>query len=259
MDAKKIFGNWVVKNVLLAVLLVLILVVGSAILLRFMTHHGKEITVPDFTNMKVSEAQYNAGINDIRVEVSDSVYIRRMGRGLVYSQNPKAGSKVKKGRRVLLTINSVTPKKVQMPNLVGYSMRQAKAEILSRGLNLGKLIYVSDMATNNVLRQLRGNSEIDPGKWIKGGSDIVRVVGLSYNGNQTCVPDVVGMKYMRAIDVVHDNSLNVRGITFDQTVKDYADSLDAVVYRQTPSASRNPVVMGSDVNIYLTKDPLKKP
>ena len=67
------------------------------------------------------------------------------------------------------------------------------------------------------------------------------------------------MKYMRAIDVVHDNSLNVRGITFDQTVKDYADSLDAVVYRQTPSASRNPVVMGSDVNIYLTKDPLKKP
>ena len=146
-----------------------------------------------------------------------------------------------------------------MPNLVGYSMRQAKAEILSRGLNLGKLIYVSDMATNNVLRQLRGNREIDPGTMIESGSDIDLVVGLSYNDNQTCVPDVVGMKYMRAIDVVHDNSLNVRGITFDQTVKDYADSLDAVVYRQTPSASRNPVVMGSDVNIYLTKDPLKKP
>lgn len=259
MDAKKIFGNWVVKNILLAVMVVVAIVVGSSIMLRVLTHHGKEITVPDFTNMRVSEAQYNAGINDIRVEVTDSVYIRRMGRGLVYSQNPKAGSKVKKGRRVLLTINSVTPKKVQMPNLVGYSMRQAKAELLSRGLNLGKLIYVSDMATNNVLRQLRGNREIDAGTMIESGCEIDLVVGLSSTENQTCVPDVTGMKYMRAVDVVHDNSLNIKGLTFDETVKDYADSLDAVVWKQTPSASRAPILIGSEVNIYLTKDPLKKP
>ena len=259
MDAKKIFGNWVVKNIILAVLVVALLIVGSAIWLRFLTHHGKEITVPDFTNMKVNEAVYNASLSDIRVEVADSVYIRRMGRGLVYSQNPKAGSKVKKGRRVLLTINSVTPKKVQMPNLVGYSMRQAKAELLSRGLNLGKLIYVSDMATNNVLRQLKGNREIDPGTMIDSGSNIDLVVGLNYNDNQTCVPNVSGMKFMRAVDVIHDNSLNIKILSFDETVKDYADSLDAVVWKQTPSASRQPILIGSEVNLYLSKDPLKKP
>ena len=259
MDAKKIFGNWVVKNVLLAVLLVLILVVGSAILLRFMTHHGKEIIVPDFTNMKVNEAVYEASLSQIRVQVIDSVYIRRMGRGAIYSQNPKPGARVKKGRRVLLTINSVTPKKVQMPNLVGYSMRQAKAELGSRGLVLGKLVYVSDMATNNVLRQLLGNREIEAGTMVDSGSEIDLVVGLSSMDNQTYVPDVTGMKLLRARDAVHDNSLNIKRLIFDKGVKTYADSLDAVVYRQVPAASRAPILLGSDVTLYLSNDPLAQP
>lgn len=259
MDSKSFFSNWIVKNLIWAVIVVTLLLVGAAIGLRVMTHHGKEIIVPDFTNMKVSAAQYNAGVNNIRVEVVDSVYIRRMGRGLVYSQNPKAGSKVKKGRRVLLTINSVMPKKVQMPNLVGYSMRQAKAELLSRGLNLGQLIYVSDMATNNVLRQLCHNREISAGTMIDSGTEIDLVVGLNSIDNLTYVPDVAGMKMMRAVDVVHDNSLNIKSLHFDETVKDYADSLDAVVYKQTPSASRNALLMGSDVSLYLSIDPMKNP
>ena len=181
-----------------------------------------------------------------------------MGRGMVYSQNPKAGSSVKKGRRILLTINSVNPKKVQMPNLVGYSMRQAKAELLSRGLGLGKLMYVSDMATNNVLRQMYRGREIEPGTMIESGSDINLIVGLNPDDNQTYIPDVVGMKYMRAVDAIHDNSLNIKALRFDKTVKSYADSLDATVYRQGPSASSEPILIGSEITLYLSTDPLKK-
>lgn len=254
--ANKFFGNWIVKNILWAIILVVVLLVGAAIGLRALTHHGKEIEVPDLTNMKVNEAQYNASLAGIRVEVTDSVYIRRMGRGVVYSQNPRAGSHVKKGRRIRLTINSVTPKKVQMPNLVGYSMRQAKAELNSRGLILGKLLYVNDIATNNVLRQLLGNREIAPGQMIDSGSEIDLVVGLSSSDNQTYVPDLSGMKMMRARDAVHDNSLNIKQMVFDKGIKTYADSLDAIVYRQVPSPSRAPILIGSDMTLYLTTDPL---
>ena len=259
MGSNKFFGNWIVKNILLAIGAFLALAVVTNILLGVITHHGQEIEVPDFTNMKVSDAKYNAGVAGMRIEVIDSVYVRRMGRGLVYSQNPKAGSKVKKGRRILLTINSIIPKKVQMPNLVGFSMRQAKAELLSRGLNLGKLIYVEDMATNNVLRQLRHNREIRPGRMIESGSDIDLVVGLSGDDNRTFIPNVVGMKYMHAIDVVHDNSLNIGRLVFDDTVKSYGDTLDAVVYKQGPGASRAPTLMGSDVSLYLTLDTNRVP
>ena len=226
--------NWIVRNLVLAAILLVLLVAGSYAGLSILTHHGQELDVPDLTNMKVHEAEYTAKVEGLRTEVVDSVYIRRMGRGLVYSQNPKPGSKVKKGRKIRLTINSVNPKKVMMPNLVGYSMRQAKAELGSRGLVLGKLIYVSDMATNNVLRQLLKNREIQPGTLIETGTAIDR-----------------------AVDVVHDNSLNIKSLRFDESVKSYSDSLDAVVYRQGPEGSKAPILIGSDVTLYLSVDPAK--
>ena len=250
------FWKWLLRNVIWAVILFSVLILGASLFLKAVTHHGQNIEVPDFTNKKVSEARYDAKLLGIEVEVADSVYIRRMGRGLVYSQNPKPGSHVKSGRTIQLTINSVTPKKVQMPDLVGLSMRQAKAELLSRGLTLGRLVYVKDMATNYVIRQFRNHHEMAPGTMIESGSVIDLEVGLNPDDNKTMVPSFKGMKYLRAVDAVHDNSLNVNRLIFDANVKTYGDSLDAVVYKQVPAPSSAPTVMGSEVTLYLSKDPL---
>lgn len=249
---KEVRKGWVLRNLLLAAVLLGVLTAGAYVGLNLLTHHGQELTVPDLTNLPVSEARQMAGAEGLRVEVVDSVYIRRMGRGLVYSQLPRPGGKVKKGRKVRLTINSVSPKKVQMPNLVGYSMRQAKAELGSLGLALGRLIYVEDMATNNVLRQQLRNREIKPGTQVESGTAIDLVVGLNPADNQTFVPNVKGLKYLRAVDVIHDNSLNVRKLQFDESVRTYSDSLDAVVYRQGPEGSQQPILIGSDVTLYLS-------
>lgn len=251
MDSKGFFSNWIVKNIILAGLFFLALAIVASIMLRIVTNHGEELTVPDLTNMTVKEAQGIASRNQMRVEVTDSVFVRRMARGAVYRQNPVAGSKVKKGRRIMLTINAVTPKKVTMPNLVGYSMRQAKAELLSRGLKLGRLIYVNDMATNNVLRQLHNNREIASGKQIESETEIDLVVGLNESDNTTYVPDVTGMKMLTATDAIHDNSLNIKKYIFDKGVENYSDSLNAVVYKQSPAASQSVVTMGCDVTLYL--------
>ena len=143
-----------------------------------------------------------------------------------------------------------------MPDLVGFSMRQAKAELMSKGLTLRKLLYVEDIATNNVLKQLYRNREIKPGRMIESGAEIDLVVGLSED-NQTIVPDVTGMKYLRAVDAIHDNSLNINGLRFDKGIRTYSDSLDAVVYRQVPEPSDMSVTMGSDVTLYLKLDTVK--
>ena len=258
-NKKGLKDNIYIKNILGIFIALLALIISSSIFLKVITHHGNKIEVPDFTNMTISEAKYNAGINNIRVLVIDSVYVRRMKKGAVYSQTPKPGSTVKKGRLIRLTINSITPKKIIMPNLVGVSMRQAHAELLSRGLNLGQLIYVNDIATNNVIRQLYNKKEIKPGMYINSGSNIDLVVGLNNFDNTTNVPDVIGMKYMRAVSAVHDYSLNGSRLVFDSSVRNYADSLDAVVYKQGPVASEIPVIMGSDVSLYLTVDAAKIP
>ena len=147
------FGHWIIRNLVAALIIFVVLVVGAMIFLNIVTKHNQELVVPDLTNMSVSEAEAAAVAEGMRVEVVDSVFVKRMKRGAVYRQNPTAGNMVKKGRRIALTINAVNAKKVSMPNLIGYSMRQAMAELQSRGLVLGRLIYVKDMATNNVLRQ----------------------------------------------------------------------------------------------------------
>lgn len=250
MSIKNFFSNWIVRNLILAGIAVLVIVLAANLLLSTLTHHGQEISVPDFTNMSVRAAGKLASDNGIRIEVTDSVYVKQMGRGLVFSQTPKTGSKVKNDRRIMLTINSVTPKKVTMPDLVGLSMRQAKAELISRGLMLGRLRYENDMATNNVLKQCYRGKEIKKGKSVNSGSVIDLVVGLGED-SQTIIPDVSGMKYMRAVDAIHDNSLNISRLHFDKSIKNYSDSLDAVVYKQAPEASDEPVLMGSDVTLYL--------
>lgn len=256
-EKKQSVGRWILRNLIWAVIFFIALWLVCSLALNSITHHGQSVTVPDMTNMSITEARRAAHNSSLKIEVVDSIFVKRMERGAVYSQNPKAGSEVKKGRVIMLTINAITPKLVSMPNLVGYSMRQAKTELNARGLALGKLIYVDDIATNNVIRQLYNNRQIRPGKKIESGSEIDLEVGLNPDNNLTYIPNVKDMKYLRAVDKIHENSLNIGRLNFDSSVKDYADSLNAQVYRQNPQKSDEPVVMGATVDIYLSVDPNK--
>ena len=66
---------------------------------------------------------------------------------------------------------------------------------------------------------------------------------------------MIGLKRISAVDAVHSNSLNIRTLRFDRTVKDYDDSLNAMVYNQEPAPSDSiHVGMGSEVTLYLTLD-----
>lgn len=240
----------ILTSLAVAAAIVLVLVFGSMIFLNRATMHGKVQIVPDFTNMTVAEAERLATDSDMRIDVVDSLYVKRMAKGHIYRQNPKAGAQVKKGRRIMVTINAMNAKKVEMPNLIGYSMRQATAELQSRGLVLGRLIYQHDMATDNVLAQRCRGQVIEPEVKVETGTVIDLVVGLNESDNQAFVPNVVGMKCLTATDAVHGNSLNVRTV-YDSSVKDYNDSIVAVVYRQDPEPQTSEL-KGTQVTMYLT-------
>lgn len=258
MDIKSILNNWIVRNILLAVAFIAGLVLLATIMLSVITQHGKVIAVPDFTNMTLQEARKAASAAHVKILVTDSVYVKRLKPGAVYLQTPKAGESVKRGRRIRLTTNTTVPKEVVMPALVGYSMRQAKAELVRNGLVLGRLIYVRDIATNNVLRQQRGGVDIKAGTRLASGTTINLVVGLSPNDNMTYTPKLIGKQYLHAVDLTQESSLNVGQLHFDETVKTYADSVSAVVYQQRPNGSQQ-VRMGSEVSFSLTTDPSKVP
>ena len=249
--------NWILKNLLAAAALILALLILATLSLGLITRHGKNVTAPDFTNLTVAEAEQLASQSHVGVKVVDSVFVRRLGAGVVYRQQPKAGATVKKGRSIFLTINSIVPRKVVMPNLYGYSVIEARAELQNRGLDLGKLNYVKDIATNNVLGQSLYGREVKAGDLVISGSTIDLTVGLSSEESSTVVPRLIGMKYVRAIDVLHDRYLNVGRVRFDEGIRTYADSVNAVVYRQDAMGASK--TLGTPVNIYLTLDTTKLP
>jgi hypothetical protein len=144
-----------------------------------------------------------------------------------------------------------------MPNLYGYSVTQARSELKNRGLNLGKLTYVKDIATNTVLGQYCGGRELVAGDLVVNGSDIDLKVGVGSDENTTVVPRVIGMKYVSAVDAIQDRFLNTGRVSFDPDIKTYTDSVNAVVYKQDAAGvTKN---LGAPVNIYLTLDKSKLP
>ena len=248
MADKKYF--WVVKHLSLALVLAILLVLGAKLLLDIGTKHGKHLEVPQFVGMSFSDAQQLAEEVGIRLEIVDSVYAKR-GRGLVREQNPAPGKHVKEGRRVLLVMNALGVQRVPMPNLVGYSTRQAIAELSSRGLVLGNLIYVDDIATNNVLKQKYRGRDVEPGDMVEADARIDLVVGLNPTNSQTWIPDVTGMHAADASKELNEYYINVRSLIYDRKVKTMEDSLRCVVYKQAPEPSELSVMMGTDVVLYL--------
>lgn len=241
--------NWIWRNVLGGIAFIAGIVIVTHLLLLIITRHNRYVEVPDFSGLTYSEAESAARNAGVEVNIDDSVYVPRMPKGIIYSQQPKVGATVKKGRSIDLITTAYETKKVTMPSLVGMSLRQAKAEILSKGLSVGRLIYKADIATNYVLGQKCNGVNVAPGRQIAAGSRIDLVLGLNYAHDRgTVVPDVKGMNVLRAQDILQDNSLNVRG-HFARGIRNYSDSLAAVVYKQEPDGGR--VSKGTAVSIYL--------
>lgn len=250
--------NWIVKNLLWGAIVIVAILILTILTLKIITRHNIELKVPDLSGMTVPEALKIANESSLRLEVTDSVFIPRMGRGEVYRQNPTAGSYVKKNRRVLLTINSLQPKKVAMPLVTGFSLRQAKAELAARQLKVGKLIYVQDIATNNVLSQLYQGREIPAGVQIVAESEIDLRVGMSNRNNTTSIPSLLGFSLTTAKDILIDNSLNIGRLKYDQSVKSYTDSLSSFVIKQTPTSTDTLThPLGSRVDLLLSVDKVK--
>ena len=251
LKLKAFFTHWIVKNLLIALGIVLVLMLSVRIFLSSYTRHGEKIRVPDFFSMSVSDAQRAADDAGMEIVVTDSVYNKRLAPGTVFSQVPPAGSYVKKGRHISVVINSFVPRKVKMPNLVDISLRQAMTNLNSKGLQVGRLIYKSSAeGTNLVLEQRWRGRRVEPGQMVESGATIDLVLGLKSDETNTHVPDVTGKTIREAANTVHDYSLNVRA-RFDKEVQTYEDSLRAVVYRQSPEASSLPILRGKDVTLYL--------
>lgn len=238
------------------IVFLVLLFIGIYSFLHLFTRHGKGFLLPDFSGLSLVEAQEATRPLHLRLEVTDSLYIPELPGGVVFRQVPPPGRHVKKNRRVELTINSLLPRQVAVPSLVGFSLRQAKAELAAIGLKPGRLIYTPDLATNNVMQQLYQGQPIAPGAPINIYSAIDLVLGMAPGHELAYIPMLFGKSLEAALDILSDHSLNTGIITYDQSVLTAADTLAARVFRQSPDYSQHPEwPLGTAVHLTLTINP----
>ncbi len=239
----------------LAAAIAILLLIGTLGWLRIYTHHGQSITVPNLAGLTVEEVEDVTSSRRLRFEVVDSVFSMEMPRGTVLKQNPEADSRVKKNRRIFLTMNALNLETVPMPKLVGLSIRQARLALQNAGLVLGDIEYRPDYAINNVLQQMHHDTVINEGTEITKGAVINLVLGMGLSQETTRVPDLVGVSLIAAVDMIADYYLNIGAITYDQSIENAKDSAQAFIWRQYPEFDEfRRLNMGMEVDIWLTVD-----
>ena len=257
---KFLTGKLFLKNLALAILLSFLLILSTMLWLRIFTHHGKSRPVPDFYGTTVKDANDIATENKLRIFIIDSVYRTETVPGTIVDQNPVAGEKVKKNRRILLTINAVNPEVVVMPDVVGESIRQAKAILENTGLEVGHLSYIPDLAINNVLKQKWNGLVIQEGDTIPKGTIIDLVLGTGLSNRKTIAPNLTGLIFYKARNKILSASLNIGAVLYDESVVTEEDSVRAFIWKQNPvNDEENLIRLGSPMYLWLTVDSTKLP
>jgi beta-lactam-binding protein with PASTA domain len=200
--------------------------------LNWITHHGESRSVPSVTGKPFNEAEQILEKEGFELVVQDSVYYDSLKPGMVIKQIPEADEVVKVNRTVYITVNKVVPPDVAMPNLIGYTFRNAEMILKNTGLRLGDTTFKPDFAKNSVLEQLFNGRSIAPGANIRMGSPISLVIGSGIGTEDMAVPKLIGLSYSEARILVESNGLIIGSVIADPLVK---DTTNAFIYRQTPT------------------------
>lgn len=106
------------------------------------TRHGEYISVPDVTGMYEEEAAKVLSDAGLKYEVSDYKYDKSLVEGGVIEQNPDAGSYVKDGRKIYLTLNSGKEPVKAVPDVAdNSSLRAAESQLRAAGFKLTAPVY----------------------------------------------------------------------------------------------------------------------
>ncbi len=198
--------------------------------LDWITHHGDFKTIPTVVGKDFNEAEKMLDDQGFTVVIQDSVYIDTAAPNSVIKQFPEPDAVVKINRNIYLTINRKVPPFVEMPNLIGYSFRNAEMILKNMGLRIADTLFRPDFAKNSVLVQMYEGNEIGSGTKIQMGSGITLILGDGIGKNEFVVPEIVGMTYEEAKALLESNGISIGAIVSDGI----SDTLNAFIYKQSP-------------------------
>ncbi|MDY3979062.1 MAG: PASTA domain-containing protein [Tidjanibacter sp.] len=241
----------VVRNIILAVSLLIIGVVTVEIGLNIFTRHGVNKDVPNFIGASLGDAQHAARRKHLEIIVNDSLYVPMYAGGVVLEQRPSAGrKKVKSGRKIYVTVNAMEQRREVVPYVAGFSLRQARSNLDKAGFEIERIEYVGDMAQNYVIEQRYNGQAIGEGDRISApvGSGVTLIVGRAGVYSET-VPNLIGMTLRQAKSAIWDKGFNIGNIEF-KGIDNLGEQNAARVVGQSPLSDQT-FTLGGNISFTM--------
>ncbi len=151
---------------------VAMLVILSYIALQWLestTNHNQHIIVPSLSKNTLDEVRILLEEKKLRFEVQDSSNFNPdYPKYSVVEQNPIAGSEVKENRKIYVTLNPSGYRKIEVPDVIQRTRRQAEPKLKALGFKIGDITYLPNIAKDMVL-ELRHK-----GKRLKAGTKLMK-------------------------------------------------------------------------------------
>ena len=243
----------------MAIVVSIVLVWFLLISLGWMTDHGQAVSVPAIKGLPISKARTLAEDRGLQIEIMDSTFLLNTKPGTILEQDPKPKTPVKPGRKIYVSIQVFSPPQIKMPNVKSASLRQAMAILKTNGLNLGKVIYKPDYASNAVLYAELNGKEMDEGAKIRKGCFVDLIVANGLGADEISVPELKGSTLEEIKFILQENHLQLGVLLYDNNL---SDSTSAMVFRQSPDVydemgNPNTIHVGQSIDIWLTNDESK--
>ena len=147
MKAKEFFGKFgstfLWANLLAMLVVIVLLALGVKYGLDWYTRHGEGVKVPKLEGMDIDKARSLMEDYGLNVMVSDSGYNKQLAANSILMQNPGAGTMVKGGHTIYVTVNSPSSPSFPIPDVVdNSSFREAEAKLMAIGFKLQPPQYV---------------------------------------------------------------------------------------------------------------------
>lgn len=210
----------------------------------------EEVTVPFILGMEEEEARQEIEDLGLEFKVVGLVKSEEFEPGQVASQSVEAGTKVRKGFTIEVTI-SEGQDMVRVPSLINKSLEEAQADLAELGLSIGTVSYrPSDVTPKNLIikQEPEANTYLEP------GSKINVIISEGEEIRKVIMPRLIGQNIIDA-----KNALLSLDLTIGDVIEQYSDSVekDKVIWQSIESGTE--LETKTKVDLYVSKGPEKKP
>jgi eukaryotic-like serine/threonine-protein kinase len=221
-----------------------LLLLLNYVVMPLYVNHGSRLTVPNVVGLTLPQAH---GMLDTATLVAVEAETRpdpALPAGTVVHQNPPAGSVVKEGRHIYLTISGGEIQ-VIVPLLRGRSLREARFTLERHGLQLGDINFTpSDQFPENTIIDQSIGAEAHVTK----GTHVAITVSRGRAADQSTIPLLIGKTVAEAERLLTAAGLRVGNVTYQPSF----DLIPNTVVDQYPRAGE-PAKSGDAVDLFVVK------